>query len=366
MSRVSGPSSDPARLEVPIDEALRLLEQGAMLIDIRQPWERGEGCPAGSQPLCSEELVSRIPAMGVPDDRPLLLLCAAGIRSRDLAARLRELGWPQAASVRGGFQAWRTAGLPVETGELDAETARYARHLALPEVGEAGQKRLSDSRVLLVGAGGLGSPAALYLAAAGVGNLCIIDDDRVDRSNLQRQIIHSDPGVGELKVNSAAERMRRLNPQINVQALADRLDKGNVDELVAAHQLVIDGSDNFDTRYLINDACLRRRRPMVYGAVLRFVGQVAVFAAGDGQAPCYRCLFPRQASGEDAPNCAEAGVLGVLPGVIGTLQATEAIKLILGIGRPLISRLLRFDALAGTFSETRLVRDPDCRWCRGS
>jgi sulfur-carrier protein adenylyltransferase/sulfurtransferase len=222
---------------------------------------------------------------------------------------------------------------------------------------------LLASRVFITGAGGLGSPAALYLAAAGVGCITLVDDDVVERSNLQRQILHSDHLVGHLKTESAAQRLHALNPDIEIRTVATRLEEGNVDELLAGHDVILDGSDNFPTRYLLNDACIRLGLPLVYGAVLRFAGQVAVFHPAVGEGPCYRCLFPEPPLAADSPSCAEAGVLGVMPGVIGTLQATEALKLLLGIGQPLIAKLVHFDALTTSFRTTRLVRDPECRSC---
>jgi molybdopterin/thiamine biosynthesis adenylyltransferase len=242
---------------------------------------------------------------------------------------------------------------------------RYARHLRLPEVGEAGQLRLLKSRVLLVGAGGLGSPAALYLAAAGVGTLGLVDNDVVDRSNLQRQILHTDARVGTSKVASAQASMLALNPSVNVQTHALRLDSSNVEEVFAGYEVIVDGSDNFATRYLINDACVKLGLPNIHGAVARFEGFVSVFwPAGPKGGPCYRCIFPEPPPPELAPNCAEAGVLGVLPGVIGTLQAIETIKVLLGIGEPLVSRMLHYDALQTEFRTLKLRPDPECHYCR--
>jgi molybdopterin/thiamine biosynthesis adenylyltransferase len=272
-------------------------------------------------------------------------------------------------SVEGGTARWIAEGLPVEKPQLDADARdfneRYSRHLLLPEIGAEGQRRLEASRVLLLGAGGLGSPAAFYLAAAGVGRLRIADDDVVDRSNLQRQILHADARVGEAKVASAALALSALNPRTKIETLAERATSENVERLLDGVDVVVDGADNFPARYLLNDACVKLGKPLVYGAVQRFEGQASVFDAGRrrGQAPCYRCLFPEPPPPESAPNCAEAGVLGVLPGVIGLLQANEAIKLLLGIGEPLVGRLLHFDALAMRFRETRLRADPDCPVC---
>jgi molybdopterin/thiamine biosynthesis adenylyltransferase len=297
----------------------------------------------------------------------ILVICESGLRSDRAVARLLELGYQRVASVDGGTRRWRQLGLPMvqpEGGDPDFYE-RYSRHLRLPEIGEAGQRKLEAARVLLVGAGGLGSPTAYYLAAAGVGHLRIADDDVVDRSNLQRQILHTDARIGHPKVESAREQLNALNPRIRIEARRVRVDSAVVDELLADVDVVVDGGDNFPVRYLLNDACVRHALPLVYGAVHRFEGQVAVFDAGRarGSRPCYRCLFPEPPPPEAAPNCAEAGVLGVLPGVIGLLQATEAIKLLLALGEPLAGRLLHFDALAMRFRDARVTPDPDCAVC---
>ncbi|MEM0129690.1 MAG: molybdopterin-synthase adenylyltransferase MoeB [Thermoplasmata archaeon] len=251
---------------------------------------------------------------------------------------------------------------PSRNGPLDRDAmVRFSRHLLLPEIGLAGQRRLLASRVLLVGAGGLGSPAALYLAAAGVGTIGIVDFDRVDRSNLQRQILFGEREIGEPKVDAAARRIRDLNPQARVIAHPERLDRENALTILGGYDLVVDGSDNFPTRYLVNDACIRLGIPDVFGSIYRFEGQVSVFGLGDG--PCYRCLYPEPPPPELVPSCAEAGVLGVLPGVIGTLQATEAVKVLLNVGEPLAGRLLLYDALAMAFREVAIRRDPHCPRC---
>jgi molybdopterin/thiamine biosynthesis adenylyltransferase len=252
----------------------------------------------------------------------------------------------------------------VQRGGLDADSSeRYSRHLLLPEVGPEGQARLGAARVVLIGAGGLGSPAALYLAAAGVGRLRLVDDDRVERSNLQRQVVHADARVGMRKTESARMALLALNPRIEIELVNERLLAANAEDCLAGADVVIDGADNFPTRYLLDAACRRLRLPLVYGAVHRFTGQVSVFDARREDSPCYRCLFPEPPSAAEAPNCAEAGVLGVLPGVIGLLQATEAIKLLLDRGTPLVGRLLCYDALAASFRELRLGRDPACPGC---
>jgi len=271
------------------------------------------------------------------------------------------------ASIQGGTVRWEADGLPMvrPDGVNGDFLERYSRHLRMPEIGLAGQQRLARARVLLVGAGGLGSPAAFYLAAAGVGHLRLVDDDVVERSNLQRQILHTDDAIGQRKVASAAHRLGALNPGIQIEAIAERLTSRNIERILEGVDVVLDGADNFPVRYLLNDACVKLALPLVYGAVHRFEGQVSVFDAGRqrGRAPCYRCLFPSPPAPEDAPNCSEVGVLGVLPGTIGLLQATEVLKLLLGLGAPLRGRLLQFNALSMQFRETRLAPDPDCPVC---
>ena len=281
---------------------------------------------------------------------------------------LLRLGYQQVLSVQGGMNQWTSMGFPVAQPRVEVDHDfhdRYDRHLRLPEIGARGQRRLDSSSIVLLGAGGLGSPAALYLAAAGIGQLRVVDHDVVDRSNLQRQILHADADVGMPKAASAEIRIGALNPRTRIEAIEMRAEAANIERLLEGADVVIDGADNFPTRYLLNDACVKLGIPLVYGAVHRFEGQVSVFDAGRyrGQSPCYRCLFPEPPAPEDAPNCAEAGVLGVLPGVVGLLQATEAIKLILGLGQSLGGRLLHFDALGMRFRETRLSPDPDCALC---
>jgi sulfur-carrier protein adenylyltransferase/sulfurtransferase len=359
---------DELRQRVPkasVEQAQSLVAAGARLIDIRESWETASGTVPGAL-LIERGMLELEIGQQVPEtDRALILMCAGGDRSAISADALMQLGYQRVYNLEGGFNAWRAKGLPVSRPVTLDETARtrYLRHLAIPEVGEAGQRKLLESRVFITGAGGLGSPTALYLAAAGVGRITLVDDDVVERSNLQRQILHSDHLVGHPKTESAAQRLHALNPDIEVSCVAERLEAGNVDGLIDGHDVVVDGSDNFPTRYLLNDACIRAKLPLVYGAVLRFQGQVGVFHVARGQQPCYRCLFPEPPLPEDSPSCAEAGVLGVMPGVIGTLQAAETLKLLLGIGRPLVSRLLHYDALEGSFRTTRLVRDPQCSSC---
>jgi len=341
-------------------------QAGAILIDVRGDGERALGMAEGARGI-AREVLQADPAVHVPDfDAEILLICQRGQRSRLAAEFLEAQGYRDLASVDGGTEAWQAAGLPMQGAAVDADFAeRYSRHLRLPDVGLDGQRRLEAARVLLVGAGGLGSPAAYYLAAAGVGSLRIADDDVVDRSNLQRQILHTDARIGMSKVESAALALSALNPRARVEALRERITSANVERMLEAVDVVVDGADNFPARYLLNDACVKLGIPLVYGAVHRFDGQVSVFDAGRrrGEAPCYRCLFPEPPPPEAAPNCAEAGVLGVLPGVVGLLQAAEAIKLVLGIGEPLRGRLLQFDALSMRFRETRLAADPQCPVC---
>ena len=342
---------------------------GAVLVDVREAHERANGQAEGSLGIAKADLEAD-PFRHLPDrGAEIMLICQSGVRSMQSTKTLAEAGYTQLASVAGGTARWIAAQLPVVKPTLDADrldfNERYSRHLLLPEVGEAGQLKLQAARVLVLGAGGLGSPSAFYLAAAGIGHLRIADDDVVDRSNLQRQILHTEARIGEAKVASAQATLSALNPRTRIEAVAERVTSVNVERLLEGVDLVVDGADNFPVRYLLNDACVKLGKPLVYGAVQRFEGQVSVFDAGRhrGQLPCYRCLFPEPPPPEFAPNCSEAGVLGVLPGVIGLLQATEAIKLLLGIGDSLAGRLLQFDALAMRFQEMRLRPDPDCPVC---
>jgi len=345
-------------------QALERQRRGALLIDVREDDERAGGMPEGAAGIARAALGQRIGELAGLRDRPLLTICATGHRSMLAASALRQLGYAHVASVSGGFRRWQADGLPVAAGAFDADAAdRYSRHLLLPEVGAAGQIRLGKARVALIGAGGLGSPAALYLAAAGVGTLTLVDDDKVEKSNLQRQVLHADARIGMLKTESAAISLSGLNPRVRVEVRSERLRAANVEALIRGHDVVIDGADNFPTRYLLDAASRQLGLPLVYGAVHRFTGQVSVFDPRRADSPCYRCLFPEPPAAEDAPNCTQAGVLGVLPGIIGLLQASEAIKLVLGIGNPLVGRLLCIDALAATFRELRLPRDPSCPGC---
>ena len=350
--------------EITPTEALTAQAHGGLLIDVREDAERASGMPANALGLSRGFLELRIEQAEPDRDRAIALICGSGQRSLLAAESLRRMGYRQASSVAGGFGRWRTEGLPISQNSLDADASeRYARQLRLAQVGEAGQAKLRNAKIVLLGAGGLGSPAALYLAAAGVGQLTLIDDDVVERSNLHRQIMHADARVGMKKTESARTALQALNPRVRIVAHDERLQANNVERLLAGHDVLIDGADNFAARYLLTAASLRLKLPMVNGAVERFSGQVSVFDPRRDDSPCYRCLFPEPLSGADAPNCSEAGVLGVLPGIIGLLQATEALKLILGFGDGLVGRLLCFDALDMRFSELQLARDPRCPGC---
>jgi molybdopterin/thiamine biosynthesis adenylyltransferase/rhodanese-related sulfurtransferase len=351
--------------EVDAERARELIDGGEpVVVDIREQDEWDEGHIAGAVHIPRGHLESRIERAAPDPSRRVLLYCSAGNRSAFAAKTLEEMGYEDVLSLAGGFTDWKRNGFPVELQSgLDApKRARYSRHLLIPEVGEQGQLKLLDSKILLIGAGGLGSPASLYLAAAGVGRLGIVDADVVDESNLQRQIVHSTERLGEAKVESAKRTIEALNPDVQVVSYKERLTSDNVERILAdGWDVIVDGADNFPTRYLVNDASVWHDIPVVHGSIYRFEGQVTVFKPGAG--PCYRCLFPTPPPPELAPSCAEGGVLGVLPGVIGSLQANEALKLALGIGDPLVGRLMLFDALSAEFNEVTLRRDPDCPVC---
>ena len=351
--------------EVDATRARELIESGGTLVvDVREQDEWDEGHIPGAVHVPRGHLESRIERAAPDSTRPIVVYCSAGNRSAFAAKTLGDLGYEDVTSLAGGFTDWKRNGFPVELhAGLDApRRSRYSRHLLIPEVGEQGQLKLLDSKVLLIGAGGLGSPASLYLAAAGVGRLGIVDADVVDESNLQRQIVHSTERLGEPKVDSAKRTIEALNPDVQVVAYKERLTSENVERILAdGWDVIVDGADNFPTRYLVNDASVWHGIPVVHGSIYRFEGQVTVFKPHEG--PCYRCLFPTPPPPELAPSCAEGGVLGVLPGVIGSLQANEALKLALGIGEPLVGRLLLFDALSAEFNEMKLRRDPDCPVC---
>jgi molybdopterin/thiamine biosynthesis adenylyltransferase/rhodanese-related sulfurtransferase len=337
---------------------------GAVLVDVREPEEWGAGHIPGAKHVPKSYLESRIEGAVADRSQHVILYCASGNRSAWAARTLIEdLGYEHVESMTGGFTLWKDRGYEVELPRtLTAEQRdRYSRHLLLPEVGAEGQQKLLDAKVLLLGAGGLGSPAALYLAAAGVGTLGIVDNDEVDLSNLQRQVIHSSDRIGVSKVDSAEQSIKALNPDVKVEKYPLRLGAENIMEVLPGYDVVLDGLDNFPTRYLLNDASVRLQIPVVSAAILGFEGQLSVFKPYDG--PCYRCLFPVPPPADLAPSCGANGVLGVLPGTMGLLQATEVIKLILGEGDPLIGRLLMYDALAASFTEVKVRRDPQCPIC---
>jgi molybdopterin/thiamine biosynthesis adenylyltransferase/rhodanese-related sulfurtransferase len=340
------------------------LNNGAVVVDVRETEEFAAGHIPGAKHVPRGYLESRIEGV-VPDrSQHVVLYCASGNRSAFAARTLTEdLGYENVESMRGGITLWKDLGYEVDVPRtLTAEQReRYSRHLLLPEVGIEGQQKLLDAKVLLLGAGGLGSPAALYLAAAGVGTLGIVDNDEVDLSNLQRQVIHSSERIGISKVDSAEQTIKALNPDVDVVKHPVRLDASNIMEILPDYEIVVDGLDNFPTRYLLNDASVRLKIPVVSAAILGFEGQLSVFKPYEG--PCYRCLFPVPPPAELAPSCGANGVLGVLPGTMGLLQATEVVKLILGEGEPLIGRLLMYDALAASFSEVKVRRDPECPIC---
>jgi molybdopterin/thiamine biosynthesis adenylyltransferase/rhodanese-related sulfurtransferase len=357
---------DQKRVAIPetdVAESARLRERGAMLVDVREQDEVDQGIIPGAIHIPRGFLEMRIEDAVRDHSTPLVVYCAGGVRSLFAAESLQQLGYTDVTSMAGGFNGWKSAGLPWRLPQAltPDQRRRYSRHLLIPEVGEEGQSKLLDAKVLLVGAGGLGSPAALYLAAAGVGTLGIIDADVVDDSNLQRQILHTTDRVGMPKVESARVAIEGINPDVKVIQHEVHLDQSNVLDIFAGYDIILDGTDNFATRYLINDACVLLGKPNAHGSIFRFEGQATTFVPGEG--PCYRCLFPTPPPPELAPSCAEAGVLGLLPGTIGIIQATEVAKLILGIGEPLVGRLLTYDALGMEFRELRLSRDPACPMC---
>ena len=338
-----------------------------LFLDVRETDEWEEGHIPGAVYVTRGRLEQQIEGL-VPDKtRPLVVYCSGGSRSAFAAKSLAELGYEDVVNLAGGFTDWKRNGFEVTMPRVlsSEQRARYSRHLLIPEVGEEGQQRLLDARVLLVGAGGLGSPASLYLAAAGVGTLGIVDADVVDESNLQRQIIHSTDSLGEPKVLSAKRTIEALNPDVRVLPYEERLTSENIDRILGeGWDVIVDGADNFPTRYLVNDASVWHGIPVVHGSIFRFEGQATVFSPGNG--PCYRCLFPQPPPPELAPSCAEGGVLGVLPGIIGSLQANETLKLILDRGETLAGRLLLFDALGTTLDEVNVRRDPYCPVCGDS
>jgi molybdopterin/thiamine biosynthesis adenylyltransferase/rhodanese-related sulfurtransferase len=351
--------------EVGQADARELVEsRSAAIVDVRERAEWDEGHLPGAIHIARGSLESGIERAAPDRAVPIVVYCGSGARSAFAAKTLGELGYENVVSLAGGFTDWKRNGLPFEVPRVlgDGQRRRYSRHLLIPEVGEEGQAKLLDSRILLIGAGGLGSPASLYLAAAGVGTLGIVDDDAVDETNLQRQIVHSTERLGDSKAESAKRTIEALNPDVDVKVFKERLTSENVDRILGeGWDVIVDGADNFPTRYLLNDASVWHGVPVVHGSIFRFEGQTTVFKPKEG--PCYRCLFPQPPPPELAPSCAEGGVLGVLPGIVGSLQANEALKLALGIGEPLVGRLLLFDALETQFTEIALRRDPDCPVC---
>jgi molybdopterin/thiamine biosynthesis adenylyltransferase/rhodanese-related sulfurtransferase len=335
----------------------------ATFLDIRELDEFEQGAIPGSVFIPRGHLESKIENQISNHDTPIVVYCASGVRSVFAAKTLNDLGYTDVVHMAGGFGRWKDQGRPwITPATLNPEQRnRYHRHILLPEVGEEGQQTLLDAKVLLLGAGGLGSPAALYLAAAGVGTLGIVDMDVVDASNLQRQILHNMERIGERKVDSAKKTLTAINPDIDVVTYDVRFGADNILEILDGYDVVVDGTDNFPTRYLLNDASLLKRIPVVHGSIFRFEGQVTVFDPYNG--PCYRCLLPEPPPPELAPSCAEAGVLGVLPGIVGSIQALEAIKLILELGDPLRGRLLAYDALEQSFRAFKVRRDPNCPAC---
>jgi molybdopterin/thiamine biosynthesis adenylyltransferase/rhodanese-related sulfurtransferase len=345
-------------------DAMKLADAGYRILDIREQVEWNEGHIPGATLLPLADVASRIAEVAPEPDTPLLLHCAVGARSARAAAYLASIGYTNLVNLHGSLADWRAAGGAWEAPEqllTPAQQRRYSRQTLIPEIGQAGQRKLLDSRVLLIGAGGLGSPAALYLAASGIGTIGLVDDDVVDESNLQRQVLHTVDRIGQPKTSSARTTLAALNPETVVVEHRERLSADNVERLIADYDVIVDGTDNFDTRYVLNDAAVKLRKPVVHGSIYRWDGQVTSFVPFEG--PCYRCMYPIQPPEELAPACAVAGVLGVLPGIAGMLQANEVFKLLLGVGETLAGRLLMFDAMSTEFNEVRIWRDPACPAC---
>ncbi len=359
---------EEARQQVPewnIDQVKEHLGNGAgyVLLDVREKDEYRDGHLQEAVSVPRGFLELRI-EQAIPDKAtPIIAYCAGGTRSLLAAKQLQDMGYHKVFSMAGGYSAWKGAGYPwVQDRQFTADQLnRYSRHFLLSEVGEAGQAKLLDAKVLLIGAGGLGSPTAYYLAAAGVGTLGLVDHDVVDMSNLQRQILHTNDRIGMPKVESARQTLTALNPDIRIVGYQERLSSENIMRLIADYDVIVDGCDNFPTRYLVNDACVMTGKPNVHGSIFQFEGQASVFYPGKG--PCYRCLFPEPPPPGAAPSCAEAGVLGVLPGLVGCVQALETIKLILDVGKPLIGRMVYFDTLSMELRIHKLRKDPNCPVC---
>src|SRR5687768_15626656 len=348
---------DTAEMEAAIERP------GTVLLDVREPDEYDQGAVPGAIHIPRGHLESQVESKIEDKAAPVVIYCAGGTRSAFAAETLDLLGYTDVVSVAGGFNKWKNEGRSWSVPKTlsPEQRNRYQRHLLVNEVGEEGQLKLLDAKALLLGAGGLGSPAALYLAAAGVGTIGIIDMDVVDESNLQRQILHNMDRIGERKVDSAKKTLTAINPDVNVVTYDVRLGADNILDIIDGYDVIVDGTDNFPTRYLVNDASLLKRIPVVHGSIFRFEGQATVFAPDEG--PCYRCLIPEAPPPELAPSCAEAGVLGVLPGIIGSIQAIEAIKVLLNLGDPLIGRLLAYDSLEQSFRTFKVNRDPKCPSC---
>jgi sulfur-carrier protein adenylyltransferase/sulfurtransferase len=350
--------------DVNITEAVALAREGYRVLDVREQNEYDAGHVAGATLVPLATLPQRIGDVVADRSTPLLVHCAVGARSARAAAWLEQAGYTNVVNVKAPISQWQQAGGDwEEPAQLlsPGQQRRYARQVLIPEVGQEGQRRLLDAKVLLIGAGGLGSPIALYLAASGVGTIGLVDDDVVDESNLQRQVLHAVDRIGMRKVDSAELTLHRLNPETNVVKHVERLGADNVERLIGGYDVIVDGTDNFDTRYVLNDAAVRLGKPVVHGSIYRWDGQITTFVPFEG--PCYRCMYPTQPPPELAPACSVAGVLGVLPGIVGLLQANEVFKLVLGVGETLAGRLLMFDAMGTTFDEVRIWRDPACPAC---
>jgi len=354
----------PAFRDVDAAEAVRLAEEGFRVIDVREQSEWDAGHVAGATLLPLGQVVERIAEVAPDREAPLLIHCAVGGRSARAAGWLTQLGYTNVVNLKAPITHWKERGgrweEPVQLLS-PGQQRRYARQVLIPEIGQEGQRRLLDAKVLLIGAGGLGSPTALYLAASGVGTIGLVDDDVVDESNLQRQVLHGVDRLGMRKVDSAELTLRGLNPETNVVKHVERLGADNVERLIRDYDVIVDGTDNFDTRYVLNDAAVKLRKPVVHGSIYRWDGQVTTFVPFEG--PCYRCMYPTQPPAELAPACSVAGVLGVLPGIVGLMQANEVFKLLLGVGDTLAGRLLMFDAMGTAFDEVRIWRDPACPAC---
>ena len=350
--------------EMSTAEAIAMARDGYRVIDVREQSEWDAGHVAGATLLPLGEVPQRISEVAPDKDAPLLLHCAVGGRSGRAAGWLSQMGYTNVASLKAPIRQWNEQGGSWEEPRqllTPGQQRRYARQTLIPEIGQEGQRKLLDAKVLLIGAGALGSPSALYLSASGVGTIGLVDDDVVEESNLQRQVLHGADRLGMRKVDSGELTIRGLNPETTVVKHAERLNAGNVERLIAGYDVIVDGTDNFDTRYVLNDAALKLRKPVVHGSIYRWDGQITTFVPFEG--PCYRCMYPTQPPDELAPACSVAGVLGVLPGVIGMLQSNEVFKLILGVGDTLAGRLLMFDAMGTSFDEVRIWRDPACPAC---